>query len=443
MSIYGKSLSYILQSGLRKLVIVITFGIAALLTVQALMFSVQAQHTICELVATKNQQLGGPLGREIALGNESVASEIFSEYKSFFRRLDAKETLAFQKVSDSDRNFLTSFCNKGLTSTNIQQLVSFGGQPVGVISGEIKYFPASQLLVFLMILAFSIFGLLQYWKREASHTLDRLVLNPLTQLSKGLDLENKTELTLEVKRISENFEGFKVRLLNEQRKHLDYEKNKSLAELALKVAHDIRSPLSLLKLVTANENSLEAENQKLMSLALDRIGAISSDLLSRYRRDSSAINAIQTSATWEAIATVLNEKQAIHSSKEIKFSTEITDDVRKARMPIDSISIGRIISNIVDNSIDAVSNRGTVNIKATLTEDQKTIKLSVSDNGAGMSEDKLRMLGRAPVTSEKPNGTGIGFFSAKQALEKVGGRIWIHSKPGRGSQVELQLPVLA
>jgi signal transduction histidine kinase len=85
-----------------------------------------------------------------------------------------------------------------------------------------------------------------------------------------------------------------------------------------------------------------------------------------------------------------------------------------------------------------MSARGTLTIVAAREEDD--VRIRVSDTGAGMDPDALARAFE-PYFSTKASGTGLGLPIAKRNVELSGGTITIQSARGRGTTVEINLPV--
>ena len=80
-------------------------------------------------------------------------------------------------------------------------------------------------------------------------------------------------------------------------------------------------------------------------------------------------------------------------------------------------------------------------------ESQNEFTVSVTDNGVGISKeriDKLFKIDQSYSTTGTQNekGTGLGLILCKEFVEKHGGRIWVESKEGKGSMFSLTLPFI-
>jgi signal transduction histidine kinase len=104
-----------------------------------------------------------------------------------------------------------------------------------------------------------------------------------------------------------------------------------------------------------------------------------------------------------------------------------------------------ILRNLISNAIKFTDNGGTININAEQTHPNITI--SVSDNGIGIPRDnlfKLFDISQIQTTTGTANekGTGLGLVLCRQFIEKHGGKIWVVSEDGKGSEFKFTLPIV-
>jgi len=103
-----------------------------------------------------------------------------------------------------------------------------------------------------------------------------------------------------------------------------------------------------------------------------------------------------------------------------------------------------VLRNLLSNAIKFTNRGGTINLSATLTFSNTTIV--ISDNGIGILPDdlvKLFDISKIYTTrgTEKEKGTGLGLLLCKELVEKHGGKIWVESQPGIGTDVKFTLPI--
>jgi signal transduction histidine kinase len=111
----------------------------------------------------------------------------------------------------------------------------------------------------------------------------------------------------------------------------------------------------------------------------------------------------------------------------------------------DSDMLKVILRNLVSNAIKFTNKNGTININA--EENSENVIISVSDNGIGIMPDKLTKLfdishRQTTRGTEEESGTGLGLILCKEFVEKHGGKIWVESEVGKGSDFKFTLPIL-
>jgi signal transduction histidine kinase len=105
-----------------------------------------------------------------------------------------------------------------------------------------------------------------------------------------------------------------------------------------------------------------------------------------------------------------------------------------------------IIRNLISNAIKFTPKGGEISMKATQTKDDKFVQILVTDNGVGISKEtqsKLFDIGENTSTkgTENESGTGLGLILCKEFVEKHGGKIWVESELGKGSNFKFTLPL--
>jgi PAS domain S-box-containing protein len=109
----------------------------------------------------------------------------------------------------------------------------------------------------------------------------------------------------------------------------------------------------------------------------------------------------------------------------------------------DNDMIKTVLRNLVTNAIKFTNSGGTIKISAEKTDTNSTI--SVSDNGIGIPPENLTKLFDISevITTKgtaKETGTGLGLLLCKEFVEKHGGKIWVDSEAGIGSEFKFTLP---
>lgn len=102
-------------------------------------------------------------------------------------------------------------------------------------------------------------------------------------------------------------------------------------------------------------------------------------------------------------------------------------------------ALAQVLSTLTDNAIDALESTDQPAIRFRLSRKAGLVRLEVSDNGSGMTEEQQKNL-FTPFTTTKKNGMGLGLVMVKKMLAKMDATIKIQSRPNAGTCVTLYLP---
>jgi len=102
--------------------------------------------------------------------------------------------------------------------------------------------------------------------------------------------------------------------------------------------------------------------------------------------------------------------------------------------------IEEIFSNLIINSMDAMSEGGTLEIAS--RREERNAVVVVSDTGTGISAEDLKNV-FDPFFTTKPTGTGLGLMIVRRIVEECEGTITISSEVGKGTRVQIELPLYA
>lgn len=136
-------------------------------------------------------------------------------------------------------------------------------------------------------------------------------------------------------------------------------------------------------------------------------------------------------------------KNTILANARHKNITILTDIDPSLKAFADKNIISTVIRNLVNNAVKFTQENGEVVITA--KEHADFIKVSVSDNGIGISRQDVKKLFNldyniTTVGTNDEKGTGLGLMLCKEFIEKSGGRIWVESETGRGSKFMFTVP---
>jgi len=214
--------------------------------------------------------------------------------------------------------------------------------------------------------------------------------------------------------------------------------SKATSDLAAQVAHDIRSPLAALG-AAAKGLEMPEDQRKLVEGAVGRMQGIADDLLQRYRAPSAGQAAAKTAvyALGGLIEQVLSEKRLQHKDK-AGVKIEFNASPAEIKALVEPKELQRLLSNLVNNSVEAFAGPGTVAVSLSALDGK--VLIEVNDNGKGIPPEILTMLGRKGETHGKAGGNGLGLYHARTTVEGWGGNFEIESEPGKGTSVSITLP---
>lgn len=222
------------------------------------------------------------------------------------------------------------------------------------------------------------------------------------------------------------------------------EREEAWREMARQVAHEIKNPLTPMKLSlqylqkAINERSPNIQ-QLTSSVAKTLVEQI--DHLSKIAADFSQfanINHVKAEAF--DLHEVLQPLESIYSK-----NPEVTFNWNPLRMPVqvmaDKTQLNRLFTNLFVNAIDACIGNAKCVLEVTERLDNDTIIISIKDNGSGISEAMQTKI-FTPNFTTKSSGTGLGLAMCKGIVEKANGTIWFETEPGIGTTFFVKLPVL-
>lgn len=222
-----------------------------------------------------------------------------------------------------------------------------------------------------------------------------------------------------------------------------------MSNLALQVAHDVRSPLAALSVLERGLDGVPDEIRALSRMANQRIQQISRQLLEvgRLYRESGGklsesdfhFEIFTTVSLAETMMAVFSEKQL--SVQELGagcLRSEIAPGTEDIQVRLQSDTFKRVLSNLLNNAIEARVEK--VDILMTLSRTVTGAVISIKDNGRGIPPEVLARLGKKSITYGKKDGMGLGVSYAFQVIEYWGGHLKIRSEPGHGTLVQIELP---
>lgn len=210
------------------------------------------------------------------------------------------------------------------------------------------------------------------------------------------------------------------------------------AELAKGVRHDIRSPLCSLQGLASSTKNLTPVEKRVLDRIVERILGIIADLEDTPVRSIEPNTTTQIVSMEEIIKDVVKEKQ-LEIKKPIKIAIRFEPSSFLAYSSLDRLQLSRIVSNILNNSIEAIEDSGEIEIRMRVA--LGSVILEIRDSGQGISSEILPKIFEKDFKSGKLGGSGVGLSSAKDILEGVHGSISAISEEAKGTTIRVELPI--
>jgi signal transduction histidine kinase len=223
------------------------------------------------------------------------------------------------------------------------------------------------------------------------------------------------------------------------------EKESAWREMARQVAHEIKNPLTPMKLTLQYlKQAIERNHVEVPKITERSINTllIQIDTLNDIASSFSAF--AQMPAPKDELlnlSKIIKDTVVLYSSNhETGVESSIPDMDVPARG--DARLLSRIFTNLILNAYQSVPEDVVVQVSVRLELlDSGVARITVEDNGAGISEiHKSRIF--QPDFSTKNGGSGIGLAVAKRGIEHLGGKIWFESVVGEGTTFFIELPTL-
>ncbi len=218
-------------------------------------------------------------------------------------------------------------------------------------------------------------------------------------------------------------------------------------------SHQLRTPLTAIKLFTEillkeKTSNLKPEQKKYLAniqQATSNMARLVDDLLNLSRIEAGKIKPIAEKIDLPSfLSRLLAEVKPLAKEKKVHLLWQKP----KSRIIayLDSNLLRQVINNLLANAIRySAPKGGLVQLKIRRSADKQAV-ISIQDNGIGIpAAVKHRIFAKFyradNAVKAAPDGTGLGLYTAKMIIERMGGKIWFRSQEGRGTTFYLKVPI--
>lgn len=235
-----------------------------------------------------------------------------------------------------------------------------------------------------------------------------------------------------------------------QKRRLEYEVDVKNRFFSI-IAHDLKNPFNSLLGMTHLMSQM-AENlskDKLVEYATavneagDRVFELLQNLLEWSRLQMEGVK-FESRTVPFSLRDLAQENIDILAPMAMGKNITLSNGIKNGRAFADPDMVQTVIRNLVSNSIKFTPKNGKIELSSKQTSG--LVQVTVSDTGVGLSKeqmDKIFALDQkaSTVGTDGERGTGLGLPLCKEMIEKFGGKIWVESVPGEGTQFHFTLPI--
>ncbi len=223
------------------------------------------------------------------------------------------------------------------------------------------------------------------------------------------------------------------------------ERESAWREMAKQVAHEIKNPLTPMKLSIQYLQHAFRSNPENIEPLLKRVAGTLIEQIDNLAQIASEFSNFAKMPRAENQQIHLNQ---LVSSVFLLFSKEREDMEMTLQLPekqyfvfADKNHLMRVFNNLIKNAIQAIPDdrHGIIKVSLYLNDDLATVK--VSDNGTGISDDKKDKV-FVPNFTTKSSGTGLGLAISKNIIESVDGKIRFVTEENQGTDFYVELPLV-
>lgn len=304
---------------------------------------------------------------------------------------------------------------------------------------ELKEFLFRLGMVYLLMLILAIglaYFISKYITRSLQTISDKINRTNLTRQNEKIYLANPGD---EIAKLVDSYNRMIDELEESAVKLARSEREQAWREMAKQVAHEIKNPLTPLRLtVQSFERKFDPNDPDIQK----KVNEFSKTLIQQIDTMSNIATAFSSFADMPA-----QQNETLNVVKVVRLALEIFNedyihfiaDEEEIIAKLDRTQLIRVITNLVKNAIQAVPDVESPRILVTVATEGPHVKISVADNGVGILDENREKVFEPKFTT-KSSGTGLGLGMVKNIVENYGGTINFTSKIGKGTVFTIRFP---
>ena len=226
------------------------------------------------------------------------------------------------------------------------------------------------------------------------------------------------------------------------------EKLSALGLLAAEVAHEIRNPLTVMKMLYHSldlkflAHDPRAKDARIIDQKIEHLNRIVEQILDFARTTEPTLASVNLNELIDEMGLLVRHK--------LKHQNiELLRNLQPALPPVlgEATQLEQAFLNLILNAAEAMPNGGTLTITTRTVHLPRTsaqpthVAIQFTDTGQGMTEEQRRRAFRSVLTTTKAKGSGLGLAIVGRIVETHRGQVILKSKPGQGTTVKVLLPL--
>ena len=223
------------------------------------------------------------------------------------------------------------------------------------------------------------------------------------------------------------------------------EKLSVLGLLAAEIAHEIRNPLTVMKMIyhalrlDFSEDDPRAKDARVLGEKMDHLNRIVERILTFAKQGDPQWETVDVNILLDDLALLTRHKLKQHG---IQLRRELGGDV--PRLEADATKLEQALLNLTLNAIESMPDGGLLTIRTSIhggvDEESSRVWIEFIDTGEGMSERSMAKAFSSVLDSQKPTGPGLGLAIVSRIIEAHSGEIKLKSALGKGTTFLVGLP---
>lgn len=363
-----------------------------------------------------------------------IRTEILNELSNTAQHHYIEKSEENGEIFQSSYSYITDQKSKPLAILNLPYL-----ENDEFLSKELNEFLLRLLYAYSFVLLMAVviaFLLSKYITKSLKTISDKINTTRLEKSNEKIEIGDTSE---EINVLVNSYNSMIDELEESAVKLATSEREQAWREMAKQVAHEIKNPLTPMRLTVQNfQRKFDPTDENIHK----KVDEYSKTLIQQIDTMSSIASAFSNFAKMPAqqnetlnVVKIVKLALDIFNEEYIEFSSDSEEIIAK----FDRTQLIRVVTNLVKNGIQAIPSNREPKIKVNVKTENDQVIITVSDNGAGvLEENKTKVF--EPKFTTKTSGMGLGLAMVKNIVEMHKGTITFESERNKGTTFKVTIP---